>query len=129
MPALVLQLKMKNVLIPVAVGEALTGFALLFVPSFVSRLLFAGGLTGAGIVFGRIAGVALIALGVACWPGPPMAGMLVYSAVAALYLAFVGFAGGLTGILLWPAVVLHVLFTVILAWSFARSSYRSGRER
>ena len=129
MQAFVLQLKIKNVLIPVAVGEALTGFALLLVPSFVSQLLFADGLTGAGIVFGRIAGVALIALGAACWPGPPMAGMLVYSAVAALYLAFVGFAGGATGILLWPAVVLHVVLTVILAWSFARSSYRSGRER
>jgi len=119
---LVLQLKMKNALILVAVGEALTGFALLFVPSFVSRLLFADELTGAGIVFGRITGIALIALGVACWPGPPVAGMLVYSAVVALYLAYAGFAGGLTGILLWPAAALHLVLTALLAWSLTRNS-------
>ena len=40
--------------------------------------------------------------------------MLTYSAVVALYLAYVGFAGGLTGILLWPAIVLHVILTALL---------------
>jgi hypothetical protein len=119
---------MKKVLILVAVGEVLTGFALLFVPSFVSQLLFADELTGAGVVFGRITGIALIALGVACWPGPPVAGMLVYSAVVALYLAYAGFAGGLTGVLLWPAAVLHLVLTALLAWSLSRSSSRGGRE-
>jgi hypothetical protein len=33
--------------------------------------------------------------------------MLTYSAAVTLYLAYVDFAGGLSGILLWPAVVLH----------------------
>ena len=60
-------------------------------------------------------GIALIALGVACWPGPPLVGMLTYSAAVTLYLAYVGFAGGLTGILLWPAVVLHAILTAALA--------------
>jgi len=73
------------------------------------QLLFDGGLTGAGTPMTRVAGIALIALGVACWPGPPLDGMLTYSAVVTLYLAAVGFAGGLTGMLLWPAVVLHVI--------------------
>jgi hypothetical protein len=40
--------------------------------------------------------------------------MLTYSAAVALYLVFVGFAGGLTGLLLWPAVAVHVIFTAIL---------------
>ena len=40
--------------------------------------------------------------------------MLIYSAAVALYLAYLGFAGGLTGILLWPAVVLHVILTALL---------------
>jgi hypothetical protein len=31
-----------------------------------------------------------------------------------LYLAYVGFTGGLTGILLWPVVVLHVILTGLL---------------
>ncbi len=53
----------------------------------------------------RITGIALIALGVACWPGPPLVGMLTYSALAMAYLAYVGISGEWVGPLLWPAVV------------------------
>jgi hypothetical protein len=63
----------------------------------------------------RVTGIALIALGVACWPGTPLVGMWTYSAAVTLYLAYIGFAGGLTGILLWPAVVLHLTLTALLA--------------
>jgi hypothetical protein len=108
---------MKRVLILAAVGEAATGVALLIVPSLVGRLLFGEELTGVAIPVARVTGIALIALGLACWPGPPLVGMLTYSAVVALYLAYVGFAGGLTGMLLWPAVVLHVILTALLTWA------------
>jgi hypothetical protein len=97
-----------------AVGEGATGLALLIVPSLVGRLLLGEELTGIAIPVARVAGIALIGLGVACWPGPPRVGMLIYSAAVTLYLAYVGFAGGLTGILLWPAVVLHVILTALL---------------
>jgi hypothetical protein len=40
--------------------------------------------------------------------------MLTYSAAVTLYLAYVGFAGGLSGILLWPAVILHLILTALL---------------
>ena len=96
---------MKKVLILAAVAEAATGAALLIVPSLVGRLLLGEELTGVAIPVARVTGIALIALGVACWPGPPLVGMLTYSAAVTLYLAYVGLAGGLTGILLWPAVV------------------------
>jgi hypothetical protein len=105
---------MKRLLIFAAVGEATTGVALLIVPSLVGQLLFGAALTGIAIPVARVAGIALIALGVACWPGPPRAGMLTYSAAVTLYLAYLGFAGGLSGILLWPAVVLHVILTALL---------------
>ena len=105
---------MKRVLILTAVVEAATGVALLIVPSLVGRLLFGEELTGVAIPVARVTGIALIALGVACWPGPPLVGMLTYSAAVTLYLAYVGVAGGLTGILLWPAVVLHVILTALL---------------
>ena len=94
--------------------EAATGLALLIVPSLVGRLLLGEELTGVAIPVARVTGIALIALGVACWPGPPLVGMLTYSAAVTLYLAYVGFAGGLTGMLLWPAVVLHVILTALL---------------
>ena len=121
---------MKWVLIFAAVGEAGTGLALLIVPSLVGRLLLGEELTGIAIPVARVAGIALISLGLAClprsergWPGTPLVGMLTYSAAVTLYLAYVGFAGDLTGILLWPAVVLHVILTALLA----RASV-SGRE-
>jgi hypothetical protein len=105
---------MRRVLVLAAVGEAATGLALLIVPSLVGRLLLGEALIGVAIPVARVAGIALIALGVACWPGTPLVGMLTYSAVVTLYLAYVGFAGGLTGVLLWPAVALHLILTALL---------------
>ena len=105
---------MKKLLIFTAVAEAATGLALLIVPSLVGQLLLGEELAGVAIPVARVAGIALIALGVACWPGTPLVGMLTYSTAVTLYLAYVGFAGGLTGILLWPAVVLHVILTAFL---------------
>ena len=86
----------------------------MLVPSLVGKLLLGTDLAGIAIPVARVAGIALIALGVACWPGTPLVGMLTYSAAVTLYLAYVGFAGGLTGILLWPAVVLHAIVTALL---------------
>jgi hypothetical protein len=106
---------MKKTLALAAVGEAATGAALLLVPSFVGRVLLGEELTGAAVTVARVTGIALIALGVACRPGPPLVGMLTYSAAATLYLGWVGVAGGSTGVLLWPAVVVHAILTALLA--------------
>jgi hypothetical protein len=105
---------MNRALVCAAVGEAATGLALLIVPSLVGQLLFGVELTGIAMTVSRVAGIALIALGVACWPGTPLVGMLTYSVGVTLYLTYVGIAGGLAGILLWPAVVLHVVVTGLL---------------
>ena len=105
---------MKKVLVLAGLAEAATGVALLVVPSLVGRLLLGADLNDVAISVARVAGIALIALGVSCWPGSPPIGMLTYSALITLYLAYIGFAGGVTGILLWPAIVLHVILTVLL---------------
>ena len=91
---------------------------MLIVPSLVGQSLFGEELTGVAIPVARVAGIALIAIGVACWPGPPLLGMLTYSAVVALYLAYLGGGAGLTGVLLWPAVALHAVLSLFLgrAW-------------
>jgi hypothetical protein len=113
---------MKKVLIFAAVAEAVTGIALLIAPPLVGQLLLGEQLTGIAIPVARVAGIALVALGVACWPGPPLVGMLIYSAAVTLYLAYLGFAGGLAGVLLWPAVVLHLLISIFLGrvWLLTR---------
>ena len=41
--------------------------------------------------------------------------MLTYSAGVMLYLAYLGLTGSSTGLLLWPAVILHLILTVLLA--------------
>ena len=81
---------MKKVLVLAAVSEVATGAALLIVPSLVGRLLLGDELIGVAISVARVLGIALIGLGVACWPGPPRVGMLIYSAPVTLYLAYIG---------------------------------------
>jgi hypothetical protein len=114
---------MKKALIFAAIGEAATGLALLIVPSLVGQLLLGEELTGIAIPVARVAGLALIALGIACWPGPPLVGMLTYCVLVTLYLVYIGFIGGLIGVLLWPAVALHVVLSILLgrAW-FAKTA-------
>ena len=111
---------MKRALTFAAVGEASTGLALLIVPGLVGRLLLGEELTGVAIPVARVAGIALIALAVACWPGTPLVGMVTYSAAVTLYLAYLGVAGGSAGILLWPAVVLHAILTALLTVGITR---------
>jgi len=116
---------MRKPLIVAAILEAATGLALLLVPSLVGQLLLGEQLIGVAIPVARVAGIALIALGIACWPGPPLIGLLTYSALVTLYLAYLGFAGGMTGVLLWPAVALHLILTALLA----RASAADPRSR
>lgn len=115
---------MKKVLIFAAIAEAVTGLALLIVPSLVVQLLLGAEATGIAIPLARVTGIALIGLGIACWPGPPLFGMLAYGVAVTLYLAYAGVIGGFAGILLWPAIFLHAILSAFLArmWlSAARS--------
>ncbi len=108
----------KNVLALSAAAEASTGLLLLACPPVVVRLLFAAEISGIAVVMSRIAGIALIGLGVACWPSnsasQPLNGMLTYSTLAMLYLIRIGVRGEAVGVLLWPAVVAHVILVVLL---------------
>jgi len=40
--------------------------------------------------------------------------MLAYSTIVTLYLAYLGVAGGFMRALLWPAVVLHAVLSLLL---------------
>lgn len=109
---------MKTVLAVAAALEAATGIVLFVDPPLVVRLLFGAAITGSGEVVSRVAGLALIGLGVACWPNgatrQPLRGMLTYGTLAALYLAHVGVRGEGVGPLLWPAVGAHVVLSMLL---------------
>ena len=108
---------MKKLLTLAAIGEAATGLALLVVPSLVGRLLFGAEFSGASVVIGRVTGIA-------CWPGTDTRqasyGMVTYSVLAMLYLTYIGVRGEWVGLLLWPAVVLHAVLTLLLARAWFR---------
>lgn len=105
---------MNRPLIFAAIAEGATGVALLIAPALVGQLLLGEAPTGIALVIARVAGIALIALGVACWPGPPLAGILIYTVLVMLLLAFVGVRGELVGPLLWPAAAVHCLLALLL---------------
>lgn len=104
-----------KLLVVSAAIELATGVALLVTPGLVSNLLL-GIATDATNLIARCFGIALIALGIACWPRPAtpaaLRSMLFYNGAIALYLTYIGvLVGG--GLLLWPAVVLHAVMTAL----------------
>jgi len=114
---------MRRLLKLTALLEAATGLGLMAMPSVVVQLLLGSPLDGsAATVLGRVAGVALLALGVACWlaradtqsraAGGLVAAMLFYNFAVAALLAFARIGLGLHGVALWPAVVLHAVMAV-----------------
>jgi hypothetical protein len=113
---------MKKVLTVAAIGEVATGLALLVVPSLVGHLLLGAELAGVAIPVSRVTGIALLALGVGCLPGATaLCGMLTYSLLATLYLLYLAIRGEWVGPLLWPAVGLHAILTVLLAGAWRKT--------
>lgn len=113
---------MKLLLTLTALIEAATGLALLVVPSLVVRLLLGGEISGASVSLGRVAGAALLALGVACWlargdtPSQAarglVAAMLLYNLGAVVIFGAAGLQSQPAGIALWPAIILHAAMAV-----------------
>lgn len=102
-----------------ALAEAATGVALIVVPSCVARLLFDAEFSGADVAVGRVAGIGLLSLGIACWPDKvptrtAHCGMATYGLLVTLYLAYLGICGEWVGPLLWPAIGLHAVMTLLL---------------
>ena len=111
---------MSRFLAMTAAIEAGAGLALLAAPGVVVRWLLGADISGPAIPLGRVAGVALLALGAACWlaRGNEASGLIramtLYNCGVAVVLGTAGVGSGTTAILLWLAVALHVTMGV---WS------------
>jgi hypothetical protein len=121
----------RKLLIVIALAETPIGLLLLLSPEPVAGLLLGGSLDApAASIVGRIAGAALLSLGVACWlardDGPSLAkrgliaAMLLYNCAAVAVLAHAGAVVGLVGVLLWPAVAVHAALAV---WCGVATAY------
>jgi len=112
----------KSLLIVTALVEAGTGIALLIAPSVIVELLLGAGLESLqSLVLGRVAGAALISIGVTCWlagKGESAAqkvlvtGLLVYNVAVPVLLIYAAIASGMLGIALWPASILHLTLAI-----------------
>jgi len=133
---------MKRFLTLTAIIEAATGLALIALPAIVVRLLLGAEISGPSIPLGRVAGAALLALGVACWLARDdtqsraarglVVAMLIYNISATAVLAFAGIGLGLHGVALWPVVVLHAamaiwcIMTLLRTQAAARHNNKAG---
>ena len=118
-----------------AVLEAPLGLGLLAIPSAISSLLLGSSLSGPGLVIARIAGGALLGLGIACWfarstpivrAGLGVAGaLLIYNIVACVTLAEVPPGPGSRALLV-GAASLHGLLAAALLASLALGSRQRG---
>jgi hypothetical protein len=103
--------------------EAVTSIILLIVPHLLVKLLLGVDATGVAIVIGRVAGIALLSLGLGCWMGRlgedsgwALFALLIYNSLVTIYLTLVGFGTEFVGMLLWPAAALHAALTALLAY-------------
>src|SRR5208337_390627 len=99
------------------------GVALIVMPAPLVSLLIGAALDApGGLIVARVAAAALLALGLACWLARHdrqgcaargiVAAMLLYNVAAVTVLVYAGLGLKLSGIGLWPAVVLHFALAV-----------------
>jgi len=120
--------KLHKVLAFASVVEIAGGLALLIDPRLVLTLFVGSATPVEEIPMGRLTGIAIFALGLACWPSghhapsgsPALRGMLVYNVLIAAFLVYLFAIGHLGGVLLWPAVVLHAVVASFLIWTGRR---------
>jgi hypothetical protein len=116
-------MKPRLLLLVTAFIEVGTGLLLLFLPSVpLALLLGVAQAAPEALLVGRVAGAALLAIGVASWLGRRddrnpaqlglLTGVLIYDGAAAVLLAGAGLFLNMAGIALWPAVVLHAALAV-----------------
>jgi hypothetical protein len=118
---------MKRLLTLTAVIEAATGAGLLATPVLVVQLLIGAEIAGVAVPLGRIAGAALLALGIACWLArgngasrPLIIAMAISNVAAVVVLGSAGFQFATAGALLWLVVLLHAAMAIWCAALLAR---------
>jgi len=129
---------MKRLLALTAIVEAGTGIGLLTAPSVLARLLLGATLDAPALTVARVAGAALLALGVACWRAHydaqscaargVVGGMFLYNLGAVFVLGAAGLGSRPVGVALWPVVILHAAMTVWCITSLLRNAVQKAKS-
>jgi hypothetical protein len=130
-------MRVTPLLIVTAFVETGTGLLLLVWPALVFALLLGWRQAASDtLLIGRVAGAAVLSIGVASWPARHgartpaqpgvLAGLLTYNVLAALLLAFAGAGLKMAGVMLWPAVVYHAALAAwcVACWPRGRAAER-----
>lgn len=120
-----------------AVLEIPVGLGLLAAPSPLASLLLGESLSGAGLVVARLAGGALLGLGIACWlvRSTPtaraglgvVAALLIYNVAACVTLATAASGPGIRALIL-GAAVLHGLLAAGLLGALSMREHQLGAQ-
>jgi hypothetical protein len=121
--AMTQKMQMQRMLLSIAaVAETLAGLALVLMPDVTIRLLLGGQTDGVGLMIGRVTGVLMLALGVACWGaradlgGAARAGTIraitLYNAGAGILLVLFAVTGEASGLVVWCVGLLHLALAV-----------------
>ncbi len=98
----------------IAVAEAVFGVLVVVFPVQIAALFLGADLPATLILAARVAGAGLILFALACLRYGMVRSLLTYSAAALVALVLIGVFAGQSGILLWPAVVAHLIAVIAL---------------
>ena len=111
----------KLLLIVTAVVELATGAALWIAPSLTAELMLGAGLgSPASVMVGRVAGAALVSIGLTCWLERDrsgsrtglVAGLLAYNVSIPALLVDAAVVENISGIAFWPGIGLHSVLSI-----------------
>lgn len=103
--------------------EIIVGVSFIFALNTQSQFLFETTTEGPGVHFARLAGIALIALGITCLPSTPagthqaVRTLLIFNIAATILFAWVALTTTFRGVMLWPVVIMHAVIAIALALS------------
>jgi hypothetical protein len=127
--------RIQRTLLMIATGvETLAGVGLVIVPDATMQILFGGRPDSVGMMMGRVAGLALLALALACWGARSDAGgearaatvgaITLYNAAGGILLVLFAATGQANGLGVWSAALCHLA----LAAGFLASRRRPGSQ-
>jgi len=120
-----------------AIIEIGAGLLIILFPSYMLSLVFGLPSNSLAVMLGQITGVALVALGMACWsargdPGGParlgaVRSITLYNGGAGLFLIVFALSGRAFGIVLWLFALIHLVHALLFAFTLARPASGPGK--